>query len=707
MERVDGIPGFLPSLAPFPDRSIISSVLPEEWQACLDAWIFAVEFRLRLLPDHFRHFELSSNASGMPFLLSYYRQWDYDPKVDISYRPKDAKELKLHRQCFLLARRLLIEADLPYDCSQQDFFVLIANISLALGPNVSWKETLEMAWKRSKDQITAAIEMCKNPLIRELPRGWPSPPDAVLLGLRRATALTKALPEAGEFLMTGSDYLDSLATGYPSLSNDPKGDEVLELSKRLTENLYVCFRSLMISIPPNISLLLDHLYSLKTAADRKNDNLSLKASPDCQTILSSLVCTTSFLRHLDVFLATNEQKRGSTLLMALRAYREQTSHLHPPVVKKRDTLQKGKGKGKASLKDDMHIHQASQISQIHDLFPELSSTYIVRLLDYFSGDIEAVTAALLEPESLPVNLRDRHADPDDQSQLNGNVENLAPHEPLSSLPQRRNVFDGDDFDNLRASTSKIHRGRKDLAIETTITSDEHTKAKAAIMAALATFDSNDDERDDTYDVGDVGGTVDTSIDTDSRSRAQKPSAGADDPYEELLFGAWRNTPHIFARDSKTRLSQPRQQLKKETGMTDEQIEGWAVMLGRDKASLSRLEKKYSLAFAFGGQQHKLAGAKWSASRSGTATEGDESEEDGPGQGSSAVSGRGGLLGRGARGFGRGRGGSTSGPTRDPATQAARRRKEQGRGRGGASHNRREGRAKKMGRGMAGPPAQDA
>jgi activating signal cointegrator complex subunit 2 len=139
-------------------------------------------------------------------------------------------------------------------------------------------------------------------------------------------------------------------------------------------------------------------------------------------------------------------------------------------------------------------------------------------------------------------------------------------------------------------------------------------------------------------------------------------------------------------------------------MTDEQIEGWAVMLGRDKASLSRLEKKYSSAFAFGGGQHKLAGTKWSASHSGTATEGEESEDDGPGQGSGTSRGRGGPLGRGNRGFGRGRGGSTSGPTHDPATQAARRRKEQGRGRGGASHNRREGRAKKMGRGMAGPPA---
>jgi activating signal cointegrator complex subunit 2 len=139
-------------------------------------------------------------------------------------------------------------------------------------------------------------------------------------------------------------------------------------------------------------------------------------------------------------------------------------------------------------------------------------------------------------------------------------------------------------------------------------------------------------------------------------------------------------------------------------MSDEQIEGWAVMLGRDKASLNRLEKKYSLAFAFGGQQHKLAGTKWSGSRSGTATEDDDSGDDGAVQGGSGSRGRGGPLGRGARGFGRSRGGSTSGPSSDPTTQAARRRKEQGRVRGGANHNRREGRARKIGRGMAGPPA---
>ena len=701
MEEVPGLSGSLPPLVPFPAHSIVSNILPEEWQACLDAWIFAVEFRLRLLPDHFRHLKLHSDTSGIPFLLSYYLQWEHHPEVGTAYRPQDTKELRLHRQNFLLTRRLLADTDLPYDCSDKDLFALVANASLAFGASNAWRETLKTAWKRSQDRIVAAISTCKSSLIRDLPQSHTFPTDDILSDIQRVTAMTKALGEIGEYLMTGSDYLDSLASGYPTSPRTSNGHDALGISRALTENLYVCLRSLLISDPPHMSLLLDHLYSLKATADR-----TIKTNPDYPTILSSLVCTTSFLRHIEVFISTHKQNRGEVLVKSLDTYRSMKMHLHPPITRRKSEVQKGKGKARADPESDIHIHQASRISQIHDLFPELSSAYIIRLLDHFLDDIEAVTAALLEPDSLPVDLQDRNADADTQPQLNGKVYDLAPHEPLSNVPERRNVFDGDDFDKLRISSSMIHMGRKDMTIETTKNSNEHTKAKAAIMAALAAFDSDDDERDDTYDVGDVGGTVDTSIDTDSRPRAQKVSATSDDGYEELLFGAWRNTPQIFARDSTTRLSQPRQKLKQETGMSDEQIEGWAVMLGRDKAFLSRLEKNYSLAFAFGGEQHKLAGTKWSASRSGTATEDDDldSGDDGAGQGGGGGRARGGPLGQGARGFGLGRGGSTSGLSRDPATQAARRRKEQGRGRGRANHNRREARAKKVGRGMTGPLA---
>lgn len=695
MEQVTGIPGSLPPLAQFPQSSIRLGILPEEWQACLDAWIFAAEFRLRLIPEHFCHFKLSSKASGLPFLQAYLQSWGHETDKGEVYRPHDQKSLRLHRQCFILLRRLLLETDPPFDCTSGELFSILANGSATFGENLPWKETLRTVWKRDDGRISDALEAYKSSLIQNLPQAV-SFSAATQIKLFQVTALVKGLPEAGAVFMTGSDYLDSLITGYTSIETLAKTSAKTNKQRELTANLYVCLSSLMRIVPPHASLMLDHLYSLKGAAE-----LGSTSSPNVATALSSLVCSTSFLRHLDIFLASNEQKRGKTLLTALQKYREQSSHLHVLAVKKISRVQKGKEK--AIQNGSIHIHQASQVSQVHDLFPDLSSQHILRLLDHFSNDVESVIAALLEPDSLPPDLQASSDTSSAQPSFQARIQDLAPHPPQSSLPQRRNVFDGDDFDSLQISSSKVHIGRKDLTRTPPTDQNEHAKSKAAIMAALAAFDSDDDERDDTYDVGDVGGTVDDTLDTDTRSQVQKPSTGRDDTFEELLFGAWRNAPEVFARDSKTRLSQPRRKLKEETGMGDEQIEGWAVMLGRDTATMTRLEKKYSLAFAFGGSQHRLAGTKWSVSRSGTATEDDDSGDDGGGQGSGIGRGSSGPLVRGGRGFGRGRG-NTAGPTHAASTQAARRRKEQGRGRGGANHNRREGRAKKIGRGMTGPVA---
>ena len=700
MEEVPGIPGALPSIAPFPPVSIRETILPEEWQACLDAWIFAVEFRLRLLAGHFRHLKLSGSASGLPFLLAYTREWEYDPSGREGYRPHVPKEVKLHRHCFLLSRRLLLETDLPYDCPSSKFFALIANGSAAFRANAPWKETLQGAWKRGKIPLLAAVDYFKGSMIETLAQTRTLETNPALLYLRQSTALVKTLAEAGAAFMTGSDYLDSTVTAYAALQAQKSEVPRVVVERELTENTLVCLRSLMGSTTPRSSLLLDHIYSLKGASDE-----SLKTAPSNKTLLSALVCTTTFLKHLDIFLSANAQKRGKDLLAYLHLYREKMSHLHVLPSKRLSKIRKNKGK--AFHSGDIHIHNTAQISQIHDLFPELSTSYAIRLLDYFSDDVEAVIAALLEPESLPTDLQDRNeGEKGNEQTLDESGHDVSPR-PTPQMPlQRRNIFDGDDFDNLRISSSRIHMGRKAEPRnldDTRGDATEHAKSKAAILAALAAFDSDDDERDDTYDVADVGGTVDSTLDTDSRSRLQKPSSdGLDNAHEELLFKAWQNSPPLFARDSKTRLSLPRQQMKRETGMGDEQIEGWAVMLGRDPVLRARLEKRYSGGAGFGGNQGRLARTKWQESRSGTATE--EDDDDGDGDGGRGLNFRGSRA-RGfpcGRGIGRG-GASTDGSSADPATQAARRRKEQGRGRGGANHDRREGRAKKIGKGMAGPP----
>jgi activating signal cointegrator complex subunit 2 len=201
--------------------------------------------------------------------------------------------------------------------------------------------------------------------------------------------------------------------------------------------------------------------------------------------------------------------------------------------------------------------------------------------------------------------------------------------------------------------------------------------KAAILSALAAFDSDDDERDDTYDVGDVGGTVDSA----------NPEESQDQPHDEALFRAYKATPKVFGRDAETRRGEERAVLRLETGMTDEAIEGWGLMLSRDARQLRKLEAKFS---TFKGMQDIIAPTAWRASPAGSGTE--DSDVDGGNRG------RGGFRGRGRGGVGRGRGrGNVAGPSGDKDTKIARHKQEANKGTM-ANHNRRDQRARKMARG---------
>ena len=177
----------------------------------------------------------------------------------------------------------------------------------------------------------------------------------------------------------------------------------------------------------------------------------------------------------------------------------------------------------------------------------------------------------------------------------------------------------------------------------------------------------------------MGGTVDRTNDEMAADLKQ-------DVHEEVLFNAYSSTPDLFNRDADTRRSKARAGLKGETGMTDEAIEGWGIMMGRDPRRLERLRRKYEMGGGGGGhQQRALQGSAWKAADSGT------EDSDVPGIGDA---GRG--RGRGG-GRGRGRGGQVEGPSDDRGTQVARQRKDANKG-SRANHNRRDQRARKLARG---------
>jgi activating signal cointegrator complex subunit 2 len=272
--------------------------------------------------------------------------------------------------------------------------------------------------------------------------------------------------------------------------------------------------------------------------------------------------------------------------------------------------------------------------------------------------------------------------------LDERLPGLAPRPTPPLLPTRRNVFDDDTFDQLAVDTSRLHFGRRnpDQTADDILKDRSTAPKKATILSALASFDSDDDERDDTYDVEDVGGTVDSAT---PGSNPEEASANTSNTNEETLFRAFKMTPSVFYRDSATRRSKPRIALKEETGITDEAIEGWALMLSRDPRRVRRLEAKFS---SFSGAQKELASTAWKADLGSSGTE----ESDGGGR-----AGRGANLGPSGRGGRRRgetvRGGTVTGPTGEKETEIARQRKEANKG-SRANHNRRDQRARKMARG---------
>jgi activating signal cointegrator complex subunit 2 len=119
-------------------------------------------------------------------------------------------------------------------------------------------------------------------------------------------------------------------------------------------------------------------------------------------------------------------------------------------------------------------------------------------------------------------------------------------------------------------------------------------------------------------------------------------------------------------------------------MTDEAIEGWGIMLGRDPRRLRRLEAKFS---TFAGQQRELATTSWRDSPAGS---GDEAGYGSGERGGNRGRGRG--RGRGGGRGGRGGAGNVAGPVDDKDANKGSR----------ANHNRKDQRGKKMAR--AGFPA---
>jgi activating signal cointegrator complex subunit 2 len=655
----------LPQLAPFPDAKVRRGILPVEWGLYLDSWTSLAELYLRLKDEQFQAAVLDA-SSLVVFLTTFFHELAHDDTIAFS-------AMALRKKCFFVIHRIFSGTEIPLSLLE---WQVLSDISRVFSKSARFRTLVESLWERKSADIESSFQLAKTSLIRNLESKRPEDSDETL---NKLVPLLKVSSHAGRYMLTGSDFLDSLCSAYPKISPS--------LQPKLMITAFLGLLALLEGEKPQFSVLSDHLYTLKA-----NGEQASKSRAAAGTLVADLVTNTPFLSRIRENSTAPEAARVKNFAASLSSF-QQSSMVRPKKLVRRKV---DKGKEKVSNNEygheafsDVHVHRMSLISQVQDLFPDLGSGFVAKLLHKYDDNVEEVTAHLLE-DSLPPEFA--NADRSEQMyvskasyiKLSTNRCRPAtiappahvpvPHSPLPTF-ERRNKFDNDDFDRLAMDTSRLHIGRRNqrLTADEVLSNRENAPSKSAILSALAAFDSDDDERDDSYDVEDVGGTVDSAAPGLEDANADKN--------EEALFKAYSAAPEIFGRDTETRRGKARTALKSETGMTDEAIEGWGIMLRRDPKRLRRLEAKFS---TFAGQQTELASTSWRDSPAGS---------EGEASGDAFRGGRGGRgRGRGRGGGGRGRG-NVAGPSNDEATKIARQRKEANKG-----QQHRNQRAKKMGRG---------
>ena len=341
--------------------------MPEEWQICLDSWLLLAENHL-LMSTKLFSLKATTDSSFVQFLISYVKNSE----------TTDAKETNLRRKCFLLFHRVLSEVK-PIPELLLDWKFL-ADLSRVYARGKVLPPLLIDVWRREGLDERPATRNHKAQLIVELEHN-PTGADLEEL-LASVVALERACYPYGQFLMLGSDLIDALATAYTIA-------QAMDMKRKITTVTYLSLMSLMEQDRSRISTLLDHLYSLKASA-----------VPD--SLLADLIGSTPLLQKMQVLISGPESARAKSLIESLKPFEKQPGgSSKKPVWRKID---KGKQRDHDQYGHEsaggIHVHKLSLVAQIQDLFPDLGSAFVIKLLDEYNDDTEQVTAHLLD-DNLP------------------------------------------------------------------------------------------------------------------------------------------------------------------------------------------------------------------------------------------------------------------------------------------------------------------
>ncbi|KAI0346663.1 hypothetical protein BDW22DRAFT_1352825 [Trametopsis cervina] len=449
----------------------------------------------------------------------------------------------------------------------------------------------------------------------------------------------------------------------------------------------------------NQSLLADyqHTYGLSklisNAGRRTND-------PRAEVLEASL-------RSLD---SSSPDQNASTRPGALKLL-IRSSGIQPGI----DRLGKGpsrtdaKGKGKevavASPAPQHDPALDAAVSQVLDILPDQPPEYLRFLLahqDYpYRGNAERLIEALLEGTAPTLEEYENQLAHTHQGAgvAHDTIADVRPavKDDFVYTKERRNVFDEEIMD-----ISHLRVGKKPEDAQVNLNDRAYIEEmKADILRRAEAMVDDEDEEDETdqkpkgIDVAfedelDEGGLKvrdgEESEEGESGDETEGQTGAVNTPRnpETILELAYIADIKLFERDAQTRRSKARENLRAQTGWSDEQIEGWRIMLERNPNKDKILQK------------HEFSG-----NRRGPLLEVGHAPQGHPGRGG----GRGGGRGSGGRGGGRGRGrgGSSQGGGGGGDGQTARDRAWKDKNKASrANHNRKGGHDKKMAR--AGGPS---
>ncbi|KAI0828710.1 hypothetical protein BC628DRAFT_1316635 [Trametes gibbosa] len=352
------------------------------------------------------------------------------------------------------------------------------------------------------------------------------------------------------------------------------------------------------------------------------------------------------------------------------------------------------------------------LAQVLDLFPDQELAYVRYLLshgDYpYRGDAERLVGALLEgtaPERAEVEaaMGREGGGAGEQEEEEGEEEegekkknkNKKDADGFAFTAQRRNVFDDEAMDLSRVKIGKNADDAQTVLQDRTFIE----QMKADILRRAEEISDDEDEDGDGDGAAAYGGkgkgrdvpfedeledqdvvrVRDGDATDDEDEEAEGVAEGVETPRspETVLELAYMRDAKLFDRDGQTRRSKARADLKAQTGMSDEQIEGWKIMLERDPKKKERMLAKHE----FSGNR-PLAPPPEGGQSSANAQRG--------GGGGQGQRGRGRGRGRGGRGRGGG-GGSGGGGAGESADRAWKDKNKASR----ANHNRKRGHDKKM------------